>query len=380
MKSIDDALELRGRIFGAFELAELERDPGPRERLTDVRRRRRGARPASRWPARSPSWPPAPQGDFRHIDPRGRGSSCSTRADRCCPFGDQLSRHAQAAAEDRRRGPARREGRRHRRHRHRGQGPATASRRRIESMTKIWAAGVAASPLARTWPSSRRRVDRAGRVQVNPDCTLPGHPEIFVVGDMMALTTCPASRRSPSRAASTRRSRSSRAWPAGADDKPFHYFDKGCMATISRFSRGRSDRQAAASPGSSPGWCGSPSTCSTWSASRTGSPRCCTGSSASSAAAARSGWSPRSRSSPGRRCSGWSSSRRSTGTRHSRPRPPRLPVRPPLPTAQLRDRRRPRRRVPARLLRRRLADRLLLFGCITPPRLGHGARNRAVAE
>jgi NADH dehydrogenase len=55
----------------------------------------------------------------------------------------------------------------------------------LPAMTKIWAAGVAASPLgAMLARQSEAEVDRAGRVQVGDDLTLPGHPEVFVVGDM----------------------------------------------------------------------------------------------------------------------------------------------------------------------------------------------------
>ena len=81
---------------------------------------------------------------------------------------------------------------------------------RIDSITKVWAAGVQASPLGKT-PAEQTGapLDRAGRIGVNPDLTLPGHPEVFVVGDMIASTTCPVSPRSRSRAPSTppRRSR-----------------------------------------------------------------------------------------------------------------------------------------------------------------------------
>jgi hypothetical protein len=64
--------------------------------------------------------------------------------------------------------------------------------RRIEAATKIWAAGVQASPLGRIAAEAAGAVaDRAGRVQVRPGCTLPGHPEVFVVGDLMALDHLP---------------------------------------------------------------------------------------------------------------------------------------------------------------------------------------------
>src|SRR5260221_14071900 len=48
----------------------------------------------------------------------------------------------------------------------------------------LWAAGVAASPL---WKKLGGPVDRAGRVAVNPDLSLPGHPEVFVIGDLATL-------------------------------------------------------------------------------------------------------------------------------------------------------------------------------------------------
>ena len=64
--------------------------------------------------------------------------------------------------------------------------------RRIEAVTKIWAAGVQASPLGRTLAEqSGATLDRAGRIGVNPDLTLPGYPEVFVVGDMIALNNLP---------------------------------------------------------------------------------------------------------------------------------------------------------------------------------------------
>src|SRR5262249_11999441 len=55
---------------------------------------------------------------------------------------------------------------------------------RIAAGTVLWAAGVAASPLARSLGAP---LDRAGRVKVNPDLTLPGHDEVFVIGDLAAL-------------------------------------------------------------------------------------------------------------------------------------------------------------------------------------------------
>ena len=110
-------------------------------------------------------------------------------------------------------------------------------RRRIESMTKMWAAGVAAPALSRQVAAAAgAETDRAGRIKVNPDCTVPGHPEIFAVGDMMALDQLPGVAQvaiQSGRYAARQITRRLQNEPA---DKPFKYFDKGSMATISRFS------------------------------------------------------------------------------------------------------------------------------------------------
>src|SRR5262249_37510817 len=106
---------------------------------------------------------------------------------------------------------------------------------RIEARTKIWAAGVQASPLGRALGErSGARVDRAGRVAVEPDCSLPDHPEVFVIGDLMALNGLPGlaevAMQSGHHAARTIIRRLH-----GREPKPFRYIDLGTMATISRF-------------------------------------------------------------------------------------------------------------------------------------------------
>ena len=62
---------------------------------------------------------------------------------------------------------------------------------RINTVTKIWAAGVQASPGRTLSEQTGAPLDRAGRIGVNPDLTLPGHPEVFVVGDMISLDNLP---------------------------------------------------------------------------------------------------------------------------------------------------------------------------------------------
>ena len=104
---------------------------------------------------------------------------------------------------------------------------------RIPTRTRIWAAGVQASPLAgQLAAATGGEVDRAGRISVNPDCTLPGHPEVFAIGDMVSLNKLPGVAQ-PAIQEGRYVGKLIRARLAGsAEVKPFKYFDKGNMATI----------------------------------------------------------------------------------------------------------------------------------------------------
>jgi len=109
--------------------------------------------------------------------------------------------------------------------------------RRIPARTKIWAAGVRASPLAAMLAEATGAgTDRAGRVAVRPDCSLPGHPEVFAIGDMVQLNDLPGVAQ-PAIQEGTYVGRLIRSRLAGqADGKPFAYRDKGSMATIGHLS------------------------------------------------------------------------------------------------------------------------------------------------
>ncbi len=110
------------------------------------------------------------------------------------------------------------------------------SKRRIEAVTKIWAAGVQASPLAETLAQqSGASLDRAGRIGVNPDLTLPGYPEVFVVGDMIALNNLPGVAQVAIQGSKYAAKEIKGRLKGKPPQKPFRYFDKGSMATISRF-------------------------------------------------------------------------------------------------------------------------------------------------
>src|SRR5580704_12548905 len=109
--------------------------------------------------------------------------------------------------------------------------------RRIPARTKIWAAGVQASPLAKMLAGATGAgTDRAGRVAVRPDCSLPGHPEVFAIGDMVQLNDLPGVAQ-PAIQEGTYVGKLIRARLAGsAGTAPFEYRDKGSMATIGHLS------------------------------------------------------------------------------------------------------------------------------------------------
>ena len=112
---------------------------------------------------------------------------------------------------------------------------------RIPARTVVWAAGVTASPLAaKLAERSGAELDRAGRVAVEPDLTLPGHPEVFALGDMVRVRdsdgvprvlpgVAPVAMQEGRYAGSAVRGRL-----RGKDIPPFRYRDKGNLATIGR--------------------------------------------------------------------------------------------------------------------------------------------------
>jgi NADH dehydrogenase len=106
----------------------------------------------------------------------------------------------------------------------------------LAAATKIWAAGVQASSLTKTLSEQTGApLDRAGRIRVNPDLTLPGYPEVFVVGDMIDLDHLPGVAQVAIQGAKYAAHEIRRRLAGKPAQKPFHYLDKGSMATISRF-------------------------------------------------------------------------------------------------------------------------------------------------
>ncbi len=236
LKTIDDALEIRARIFGAFELAEREPDLARRTRLMTFVVIGAGPTGVEMAGQISELSHRALRRNFRSIDPRSaRVLLLDGGRQLLASFPESLQRRA---IEDLERLGV---------EIHLGvrvtgvdaSGVDTSSEdpalKRIPAITKMWAAGVQASSLGRTLAQATgATVDRAGRVQVRDDCTLPGHPEILVVGDLMALSQLPGvaevAMQSGVHAARTI-ARRLRGKPVGS----FKYRDLGSMATISRF-------------------------------------------------------------------------------------------------------------------------------------------------
>jgi NADH dehydrogenase len=115
---------------------------------------------------------------------------------------------------------------------------------RIEAAVKVWSAGVQASPLGKlvAEQSDGTEVDRAGRVVVEPDLTVKGHPNVFVIGDLMSVPNVPGMAQGAIQGAvyATKQIKNELKAPkndgAPANRQPFKYFNKGSMSTISRFS------------------------------------------------------------------------------------------------------------------------------------------------
>jgi NADH dehydrogenase len=232
LKTMDDALAIRRRILSAFEIAEREPDPMRRaEWLTFVII---GAGPtgvelagtlaeiAQHTLAR----------EFRRADPRNTAIHLVEAGPRVL---GAMPERLSAAARDKLEAMGVRV--------HVDSAVTGVDEtgvrmgdQRIDARTVLWAAGVAASSLG---TSLAAELDRHGRVKVAPDLSLPGHPEVFVVGDLAHLEQdgqlvpgmAPAAKQMGSHAARVIRERL-----AGGASRPFRYRDYGSLASISRAS------------------------------------------------------------------------------------------------------------------------------------------------
>ncbi|HKJ13158.1 MAG TPA: NAD(P)/FAD-dependent oxidoreductase [Ornithinimicrobium sp.] len=240
MKNIDDALELRGRIYGAFELAEISAARGEDEdaaRLMTfvvVGAGPTGVEMAGQLVELSKR---TLEREFRHIAPQDARIVLMDGGD-CVLSSFHPSLQAKAQAELEEMGVEVRLGAMVNEVDELGldyRGP-DGENHRIEAVTKVWAAGVTASPLAALLAEQvGLEVDRGGRLPVNDDLTLAGHPEVFAVGDMVAHDEVPGVAQGAIQSARHAAAQIARAVEGKPESRPFTYFDKGNMATIARF-------------------------------------------------------------------------------------------------------------------------------------------------
>ena len=180
LKRIEDATRIRRSILLAFEQAELARDEAERQRLLTFVIVGGGATGVEMAGAIAEIARQTLAKDFRRIDPRSSRIILLEAGPRVLPtLPEDLSRYAERTLT--RMGVDVRTSTRVTNCDRRG---VDLDRGRIDAGTVIWAAGVVASPAAR-WLGAEH--DRAGRVLVRPDLSLPNHPEVFVIGDAAGI-------------------------------------------------------------------------------------------------------------------------------------------------------------------------------------------------
>ena len=234
LKTVDDALEIRRRFLRAYEAAEAEPDPAVRREWltfvlvgggpTGVELAGTMAEIARRTLAR----------EYRAIDPATSRILLLEGGPRVlATFPESLSASAQRQLE--RLGV---EVRTNALVTHVDEGGVKLGDERVAARSVFWAAGIAASTLAKALGVP---LDRAGRVLVSPDLSVPGHPELFVAGDLAAFTHQPGAGGRPlpgvaQVAIQQGKAAAGNVWRLiqGAPAQPFRYRDPGNMATIGR--------------------------------------------------------------------------------------------------------------------------------------------------
>jgi NADH dehydrogenase len=232
LKTLDDAVRLRRKMLLAFERAEMETDPAKREAWLNFAIVGAGPTGVELAGTLAEIARHTLKDEFRHIDPRKARVRLIEAGPRVLPsFPEDLTEKARAQLEKL------------------GVEVVTGTPVShidaegyqlgdsfIAAKTVVWAAGVAASPLARALGVP---LDRAGRVLVQPDLSVPGHPEIFVGGDLASVQqdgkpvpgVAPAAKQMGKHIA-----RSIKARLRGNPTTPFRYQDFGNLATIGRMA------------------------------------------------------------------------------------------------------------------------------------------------
>lgn len=231
LKTLDDALLIRRRILSAFERAEASDDEAERKALLTFAIVGGGPTGVELAGTLGEIARHTLKREFRRIDPRHARVLLLEAGPRVLSsFPESLSEKARLQLErlgvEVRTGSA---------VTHIDAGSVTLGDERIATHTVLWAAGVAASPLARSLDVP---LDRAGRVPVEPDLSVPGQAQIFVAGDLATLQqqngkpvpgVAPAAKQMGNYVAAAIQARI-----AGRPTKPFRYQDWGNLATIGR--------------------------------------------------------------------------------------------------------------------------------------------------
>ena len=230
LKTIDQALRIRSQVLTAFEAAEREPDPEKRKALLTFVVIGAGATGVELSGALAEIAQRTLADEFRSFDPAEARVVLVEAADRVLPpFEERLSDKGR------------------RRLAHMGVEVRTGTRvtdvdargvttegDRIDARTVIWAAGVAASPLAKDLGVA---LDAKGRVQVGPDLSIPGHPEAFVVGDLAGFEQDGAPLPGVAQVAiqgGRHVARVLRAEVAGRPRPRFRYHDRGQLVVVGR--------------------------------------------------------------------------------------------------------------------------------------------------
>jgi NADH:ubiquinone reductase (H+-translocating) len=233
LKTLEDALEIRRRVLLAFERAERETDEARRQAWLTFAIVGAGPTGVELAGTLAELARHTLRRQFRHIDPARAAVVLLEAAPRVLPpYPPTLSAHARRQLE--------------------ALGVQVRTEARVTSVdaervvfadgaalparTVLWAAGVAASPLGQALGAP---TDRAGRVMVQPDLSVPGHAEVFVAGDLAHFEqdgapvpgVAPAANQMGALAA-----KNARRLLAGEPTQPFRYRDQGSLATIGRAS------------------------------------------------------------------------------------------------------------------------------------------------